>query len=105
MNKSLQNGSAITEFAVSLLLLIPLVTLFSLVGKLNDVEHAAQDGARYQAWEVAVTGPQYHGAGVLKSEVHKRILESKEFIKTDDSQAQVDPVSYTHLTLPTIYSV
>jgi len=90
MNKLLQTGSAITEFIATLLVVIPLLTLFSLIGKLSDVEQAAQGGARYQAWEVALAGPDNHGTTALKSEVHKRILEKKEFIKTTDNQVPVD---------------
>ena len=35
----------------------------------------------------------------------KAINESDMILKPDLSRAIVDPVSYTHLTLPTIYSV
>lgn len=90
MNRLRQNGSAITEFIVSLLVVIPLITLFTLTGKLSDVEHAAQSGARYQAWEVAIAGAPNHNVADLKSEVHKRILDPKAFIQSTDSQAPVD---------------
>ena len=37
-----QEGSAITEFVITLFTLVPVFTLFALVGKFSDIEHAAQ---------------------------------------------------------------
>lgn len=85
-----QNGSAITEFIVSLLVLVPIFTLFTLVGKMSDVENAAQEGARYQAWEIALTGSGATNTQALKAEMHERILQTNEHILTDTSSVDVE---------------
>ena len=77
-----QDGSAITEFVVALLTLVPIFTLFTVVGKFSDVEHAAQSGARYQAWEVALAGTEL--SDDLKGEMHKRVFREKSFIQSTD---------------------
>jgi len=77
-----QQGSAITEFVITMFALVPIFLLFSLVGKLGDTQNAAQQGARYQAWEVAMTGAQNNSADELKLEVHQRVLNSNEFIES-----------------------
>ena len=80
-----QEGSAITEFVAALFTLVPVFTLFALVGKFSDIEHAAQSGAKYQAWEVALAGTEQ--SDDLKGEMHKRVFREKSFIQSADKGA------------------
>jgi len=82
-----QVGSAITEFVITLFALVPIFALFTLVGKLSDTQNAAQQGARYQAWEVALTGARNNPANELKLEVHQRVLDTNKFITSVDQEA------------------
>ena len=91
MNPRKERGSAITEFIVALFTIVPMFTLFTLVGKLSDAKHAAQEGARYQAWEMTVDASKSRDE--LKSEVHQRIFQSNSFIQStdEDSDTEIHP--------------
>ena len=83
-----QKGSAITEFAVAMATLVPMFALFTLVGKLSDVEHTAQQGARYSAWERTVNTPENKSNAVLGTEIHQRVVQKKALMSSTDGSAE-----------------
>ncbi len=68
----LQRGQAMIEIFVAMaFILIPMLFLLTLLGKVGDVQHRAYEGARYVAWERAVT---VKTDSAIRSEVNRRIL-------------------------------
>ncbi|WP_416394999.1 hypothetical protein [Allohahella sp. A8] len=49
-----QSGQSLPEFAVGMVVLVPLFLGVSTIGKLADTNTSIVQGARYQAWEMAV---------------------------------------------------
>ncbi len=71
-------GSALTEFAVLTLVMVPLFSMIPLLGKISDVNHTVVQASRYAAWERTVADPSRKSEGALSLEVNNRF-----FAKTD----------------------
>jgi len=78
-----QHGSAITDFLVSCLVIVPLFLLYPLIGNLSDVEHSAQQGARYAAWERSVHPSHAKANPRIQQEIHARIVTQQAFIVSE----------------------
>jgi len=90
ISRGIQHGSAITEFIITLSVLIPIAMLFSLIGKLSDAEHAAQQSARYSAWERTLSSNAQKSDDVVAAEIHKRVITKNAFIQSNDGQSDTD---------------
>lgn len=91
--RSRQGGAATTELIVAMLAALPIFILLPMLGKLQDIAQAAQQGARYAAFESAVRGgSSAHAASdaVLASEVRRRLMgASLAPVKTGDVAGDV----------------
>ncbi len=79
--KHMQNGSALTEFAVLALVMVPAFTMVPLLGKVSNMNQTTVQASRYAAWEMTVSGKSN---GVLTQEVDARYFaRSDTLIQTN----------------------
>ena len=82
-----QQGSAITDFFVASLVIVPLFLLYPVIGKMSDVEHSAQQSARYAAWERTTSSAAEKPNAVIGQEVQSRIVNQQTFIESNPTES------------------
>lgn len=89
-------GQALTEFLVLALALVPIFLILPLLGKYQDIGHAAQVASRYVAFDATLhnddlPGTAFKSAAQLEQEVRRRFFGNVDApIKTDDAAGNVD---------------
>lgn len=82
-------GQSLTEFAVVLVVLVPLLLMVPLLGKYSDMNQAALEASRYVAWEKTVDPGKSDAK--LADEVRLRYFgESKKAVKSSDVPQESD---------------
>jgi muconolactone delta-isomerase len=80
-----QAGQSLPEFAVGMLVLVPLFLGVMVIGKLSDTNAYVTQGARYQAWEKAVVPNTAKSAATLDKEAMNRLMTNEStLIRTQD---------------------
>jgi hypothetical protein len=91
-----EHGQALTEFIVIALALVPLFLIVPLIGKYQDISHAAQMASRYVAFDATVNnddidGSSFKTADQLAGEVRRRFFSNVDAaIKTNDTAGNFD---------------
>jgi len=70
----LQKGSAITEFSVSLVVLVPLFLMIPMLGKVSDMNSSTIQASRYGAWERTVTSDAEKSDAQIQIEMENRFF-------------------------------
>lgn len=84
-----QTGQSLTEFAVALVVLVPLLLIVPLLGKYSDMNQAALAASRYAAWEKTVDAGKSDAK--LADEVRLRYFgDTKKAIKSADVPQEAD---------------
>ena len=89
-------GQALTEFIVVALALVPLFLIVPLIGKYQDISHAAQMASRYVAFDAPVNNDDiddssFKTADQLAGEVRRRFFSNVDApIKTNDIAGNFD---------------
>ncbi len=73
-----QDGSALTEFAVTMIVLVPMFLMVPMLGKIADMNSSTIQASRYAAWERTVTDQSDKSDAQLQQE-----LENRFFTKID----------------------
>ncbi|MGB0865886.1 MAG: hypothetical protein ACPGSC_05220 [Granulosicoccaceae bacterium] len=85
-----QRGTAITDFLVAMLVFSPLFLLYPVIGKISDVEHSAQQSARYAAWERTASSATEKSNAVINHEMHARVVNQQTFIESNSADKAED---------------
>jgi hypothetical protein len=67
-----QQGSAITEFAVMTVVLVPMFLMFPMLGKIGDMNSTTIQASRYGAWERTVATAGQKSDKQLETEIENR---------------------------------
>jgi hypothetical protein len=73
-----QSGSAMTEFAILTVVMVPLFFVMPTLGKITDINNTSIQASRYMAWERTVSNQQQKTYDELGAELHNRFLVHPE---------------------------
>ena len=84
-DKQSQRGSAMTEFAVLAVVMVPMFSLVPLLAKVSDVNQSTIQASRYAAWERTLHNTSSKDDSRLAVEVNNLFFsKSDELIRSDD---------------------
>jgi len=88
-----QKGNAITEFAVSLVVLVPMFLMIPMMGKVADMNSSTIQASRYAAWERTVSDTADKTDDELETELENRFF-SKIDIGIQSNRGQLTDDQY-----------